>query len=373
MKKKIISVILLLLITLFSTVTQVDAEELSHDDLAFNYFQAMGQMKDEWKEATIDEVVILKGQDDAKLYRVYQEDEQQGYFIVSILNEKLTVTEATLSGEDPLQTEPNKNYYVAPFGFYIEDEYQTVIEKINQQKEMKGFTLQASLKQANIQPMGFWPWTDPLKEKYLVPVPDSYVYTYYGTYSSEQKVLMTPEYYDYPVGPVINGSGPTTAAMLTAFYDRVALTNLISGSLPLNHYDNPTAVNNHIRLMAQYLKTCNDLNGDLTNPTNCEGTTHDNALEGIMRYFAVNGNSGYRTYYNTDIDDYIHLILNGNPVYLRIIDPTYYNGRAVLGVGRTVLRYGGPQLIVRYNMTSKSGEFYVAEEFFNGFIYVSRG
>jgi hypothetical protein len=367
MKKFLCSIIVVITLFVLQFSVGLHAKSKHFDEFAYDYFSIMQNFNEEWNEAQIKNVVELSlgnNGESAYLYRVYRQNIQNGYFVVMSLNNEIQVVEATFVGEDPVKQNSSINYYVAPFGYYTKKEYENFLlesEKFNENDSTLGM---------EIKPMDIWPWTDPLDPNYLVPIPDELVYTYSISYYSVQKILETPEYFNFPFGPVNNGCGPTTAAMLTSFYDRHALPNLVPGTLPLHHYENTLAVDNHVIQMAGYLQTCNNMEGDLTNDGNCTGTNYRNAISGLDRYFNDRGYSSYDAYYSTDLTGYSICILNGNPVYLRLNTTP---GHAVLGIGQ-VSSYGStPQLIVRYNWESRSGEFHVSKDLFNGFIFMSRG
>ncbi len=371
--KRIVLLILMLLIVLSSSSLDVNAKSTKQNEyheVAYRFFNSLSSFKEEWSEASIEETIKLRGDFDAErgyLYRVYDNEQQKGYIVVTHLNNKIQVTEATFTGKDPIIENHKKNYYIAPFGFYTKDEYNKIISSLN---EIINPDSNDNVTEIPIL-RDIWPWTNPLDEKYLVPIPDDLYYTFSGSFHTEQKILETPEYFNFSYGPVNNGCGPTTAAMLTSFFDRIALPNLVAGTLPLQHSDNKLAVDNHIILMADYLNTCNDMEGDLTDGANCTGTYYNDAKSGLNQYFGDRGYSEYDAYYNTNLSDYSKVISAGNPVYLRL--STTGGGHAVLGIGQGSAYPGDNFLIVRYNWTTRDGEYWVAQDEFNGFVYLSRG
>lgn len=371
--KKISLVLLIFLSVLFGSSLNVSSKTIKQDEyneVAYQFFNSLKSSKDEWTDATIEESIKLIGNLDIKkgyLYRVYDKDVQKGYIVVAYLNNKIQVTEATFTGVDPIVENHKRNYYIAPFGFHTKDEFNKIMAS--------HFYSTSQNLDTNVDDvpelLDIWPWTNPLDEQYLVPIPDELFYSFSGSFHVEQKILQTPEYFNYPYGPINNGCGPTSAAMLTSFFDRVSLPNLVPGTIPLQHSDNKLSVDNHIVLMADYLNTCDDMEIALTDPENCTGTNYNNAKDGLEQYFDDRGYSEYDAYYNTNLLDYFKVILARNPVYLRL--STIGGGHAVLGIGRGSSYPGNNFLIVRYNWTSRDGEYWVSEDQFNGFIYLSRG
>ena len=94
-----------------------------YNDLAQNYFSVMKDAKAEWNDSTLSAPVKLFVENaNAYMYRVFNGNEQAGYFVVTDINKEITVSESTFTGEDPLAANSSKNYYIAPFGFYSQNE-----------------------------------------------------------------------------------------------------------------------------------------------------------------------------------------------------------------------------------------------------------
>ena len=123
-----------LVVTLILTcgLTRVNADSINrnvYDDVAYDYYKVMSQVKENWNSTSITDVVDLKDMNDdtiAYLYNVGTKIEQRGYFVVMELNNKIQVSEATFDSIDvPVNTKGN-TYYVAPFGFYTKEEISTI-------------------------------------------------------------------------------------------------------------------------------------------------------------------------------------------------------------------------------------------------------
>lgn len=290
----------------------------------------------------------------------------------------IQISEATFSGEDALKDNHKNEYYIAPMQFMTRETYHDKVED-SHSEEAEPFLSTEKTEHQDLEPQFFW-GSEPHDPENLVPVPDSYFSSYYNSYYSEIKVEETPEYFNYSFGPVNNGCMPTSGAMLTSFFDRVALPGLIEGSLSLSHYDeydNPVEeVDDHIISMADYMNTCDDIEGDLTNPINCNGTSFTSAGTGLNAFFSDNGYSLYDAHDSEDLAVYSALIQEANPVLLGLYDEVE-NGEdfshAVLGIGESHPYGSEPQFIVRYNWTSRGGEYHVSQDLFHSFIYMSQG
>ncbi len=204
--------------------------------------------------------------------------------------------------------------------------------------------------------------TSTADEFHATPTLNEDLYTsHYDSYSSSQYLTSCPFYYNYSYGPVKNGCAPTTGAMLISFYDRYSsMTNLVNGLLPLEHSDNKEAVDSLIIEVADYMKT------DTTN-----GATLSNEMSGLNQYFSDAGYSNYRAYYLDTFAEYVSFInTKKSPCFLRV--KTENNvGHAVLGIGVANLRYSGNFMITHYDWkTSNTGDYYVNESKFVGFIYM---
>lgn len=340
----------------------------THDAVALRYHETMSKVKTEWADTTLSQRIRLKGENGipkAYLYRVESEGRQQGYMVTMNIKGTIQISEATFSGEDPLKDNHKNEYYIAPMQFMTRKEYNHEVSK-DAQKIDDSINYDSGEVSLYL--------TEPWQPEYLVPVPDSYFSSYYNSYYSEIKVEETPEYFNYSFGPVNNGCGPTTGAMLTSFYDRVALPNLVDGTLPSSHYtdsgDSDEDVDNHIITMADYMNTCSDINGDLSDEDNCGGTYPRDAMSGFEKYFSNMNYPYYNAHYSNTMSDYDKLILEANPVYLRLEDENL--NHAVLGIGRASPYGSEDKFIVRYNHTDKSGEYHVSTDLFNGFIYISQ-
>lgn len=190
--------------------------------------------------------------------------------------------------------------------------------------------------------------------------------SHYDSFSSSNYLIDCPSYYTASYGPVENGCGPTTGAMLVSFFDRYTdMTNLVSGLLPLEHSDNKAAVDELIITLADYMNT------DSVN-----GTYYWDAMDGLTAYFDDRGYSQFGAFYLDNYADYSTLIISHhNPAYLRIRcinDNGEDIGRhAVLGIGVATLRYFGNFMITHYDWYGeRTGNYYVSEDYFVGAIYM---
>ncbi|MDD4839749.1 MAG: C39 family peptidase [Clostridia bacterium] len=319
-----------------------------YDDLAQNYFSVMKDVKSEWNDSSLSAPVKLFVENaNAYMYRVFKGNEQAGYFVVTDINEEITVSESTFTGEDPLTANASKNYYIAPFGFYSQNEYAIIKDSGIDIQSSTGLSSEASATTINTQ--------------LLINVPYSYGYTMSSSYYSEVKVLNTPEYFNYDYGPIPDGCAPTSGAMLVSFYDNAVLSNLSSVTLPMKHSTNKPVVDNLIISLASYMGT---------NQNGISGTTNINAKTGIQSYFSSKGYVTCFASISTSYPEYSTVILSRNPVMLIINNNPGYH--MVLGIGFSNVRYVGTMLITRYNWTSRTGEYQVNASLFNQFIYMSK-
>lgn len=162
--------------------------------------------------------------------------------------------------------------------------------------------------------------------------------------------------------------------MLTAFFDKVELYGLYYGSLPLTHYDHNNNANvyvdNHIINLADYMGTCNDINGNLHDPSNCQLTPTLDAMAGLDDYFSDHGYSAYTAHSSTSLNDLKSVIKEGNVVYLRMDTP--HGRHACLGIGVAYVNGGDTQVIVKSGWEDHSGEYHISEDLFYSFIYMSK-
>lgn len=335
----------------------------THDAVALRYHETMSKVKTEWADTTLSQRIRLKGENGipkAYLYRVESEDRQQGYMVTMNIKGTIQISEATFSGEDALKDNHKNEYYIAPMQFMTRETYHDKVED-SHSEEAEPFLSTEKTEHQDLEPQFFW-GSEPHDPENLVPVPDSYFSSYYVSYYSEIKVEETPEYFQH--SNLLATCGPTTGAMFTSFFDRVALPDLIEGTLPLSHYtdsgDFDEEVDDHIYDIADYM-------GSWT------GIDRQAAKEGLNNYFLDNGYSSYESYHSDVLSEYESLILEANPVYLRLKDESIDLYHAVLGIGIATPYGSEDKFIVRYNHTDKSGEYHVSVDLFNEFIFMSKG
>lgn len=268
----------------------------------------------------------------------------------------LQVAEATFRGEDPLVDNHKRDYYIAPMQFLTRSEYHEKIENRPQEN-----LLEETQESPVAEPL-FWWGSDPHDPENLVPVPDSYFSSYYISYYSEIKVEETPEYFQH--SNLLATCGPTTGAMLTSFFDRVALPDLIEGTLPLSHYtdsgDFNEEVDDHIYDIADFMGGWSNI-------------SFNDAESGLNTLFSETGYSNYEAHKSHELSVYSSLIQEANPVLLVLSGPDLPQDHAVLGIGMAYPYGSEDKLIVRYNHTDKDGEYHVSSDLLKGFIYMSQG
>lgn len=195
---------------------------------------------------------------------------------------------------------------------------------------------------------------------------DNYQYTSMSTIRS-QIINNCPFYYNYPYGPVDGGCVPTSGAMLLSFYDRYSiLTNLIDGTLPLNHEDNKTAVDSLINQLAVLMNTTKT------------GTDINNEKSGLRQYIKQRGYNNTYTLSHTTFKDYENFINSWHqPTLLGVISVSSNkaSAHAVLGVGSAQINNGTnleSYMITHYNVkNSFTGDYYVKSNYFDDSIFLA--
>ncbi len=197
---------------------------------------------------------------------------------------------------------------------------------------------------------------------YIPPtlITDNYQYTSMSNYRA-QIINNCPFYYNYPYGPIYKGCVPTSGAMLICFYDRYTnLTNLINGTLPLNHEDNKELIDNFINLLAILMET------------KSTGTDIDGEKNSLNTYFKAMGYSQYQAYQNYSFNEYENFITNYHQPTLLGIKTINNTGHAVLGVGSAEIQNSGSFMITHYDdRYSCTGDYYVAKEYFLDSVYMA--
>ena len=214
------------------------------------------------------------------MYRIIKNNNQNGYVVILRKDESFQVIESRFEGTDGISDIIGNVYYIAPMGFY---DKETFYNKLNLSRMKTNIINNYVIANDSMTINSITPTK-------LIPVPDAHYKTHYDSFTSYQQMLDTPSYLNYSYGPVNNGCGPTTGAMLVAFYDSVSIGTLYNGLLPQLHNGDKEKVDDLIIEMADYMQTCNNISGNLSDPNNCTGTYYFNATTGLTNYFDDNNN-----------------------------------------------------------------------------------
>lgn len=362
MRKRVLNLILVMFLSVylfgFARIGRQDKRKLFSDTLAKTYFSINQEFTPEWCNAKLEKRVrLITANGDAYLYRVFDDEKQNGFFTIASISSDIDLLEiimSTTQGEDPLIKNSQAFYYSIPFEFYEENEYNSkniisVAKKIHK-KEM----LEERFNKESYESLSS------INRFLLPPVPSQYYYTRYYPYYSVQKIVETPEYYNEII---YNGCAPTSGAMLTAFYDRVVPNwdDLVIGIPPLHHDDDPIAVYNLITLMGNYMNST------------FSGTNIADMNTGLNEYFNDHGHGDYSVVWSENSVDYKDVIWSGNPAIMAIYtDSSPVPNHAVLGIGTSVTYLIGTRYIVRYNWRSRPGGYSLNPALFYGLSYMSR-
>lgn len=345
--------LVLVMLTLFGLqIVTIDVHASSTMDAEISQFiQEYSLVEHTWVEARVhssERLYSIDNQIIGYLFRVYQKNIQQGYIIYLFDS---GITEAKFTGTDRALDIKGKVYYITPSGFLSKkqvDEYYDVLLYNSQIST----TLTASGSGEKITQLEYD--ENDLLEDYShndvtftittshVPDLSSNVSSYYISMVSKVWIENVPSYLNGLDG-IYGSCAPTSGAMLIAYYDNELWNNLstLEGIwagqyFPLFHEDDEDLVNDLIFVMADYFRTCIDMDGDLSSSANCVGSSPVEIAYGLSRYLDLHWHpafEGILRYFSTDYDDYTSLILLGNPAIVNMFYHPTYGNHSVLAMG----------------------------------------
>lgn len=329
------------------------------------FIQEYSQLEPTWINAKIHSSEKLYNIDDNQigyLYRIFQKNTQQGYIIYLY---DTGITEARFSGIDRANEINGRVYYITPGGFFskqqVKEYYDILVynSQISTDKTGTGSGEDISRIYYDVNDLPYAYDRNVITFTITTShVPDlsSNVSSYYISMVSKVWIEDVPSYLSASSG-ISNSCAPTSGAMMIAYYDNELWNNLStlegSGTLdffPLFHEDNPALVNNLIFVMADYFRTCMDMDGDLSETSNCVGSTAEEIAFGLERYLHTHWHllyTGLKANMSVDYDDYTALIALGNPAIVNL-DSTYYGSHSVIGIG-FYSAYMSPSGIIIYD------------------------
>jgi len=297
------------------------------------------------------------------IFRVFQKNTQQGYVIYLFDS---GIIEAKFTGIDRAHEIKGKVYYITPSGFFSKkqvDEYYDILISnaqvdTNLTTSGTGREILQVYYDANNLPHSYTYDTITFTiNTSHVPNLASNVDSYYMSTVSKVWIEDVPSYLNGLSG-IWGSCAPTAGAMLVAYYDNELWNNLstLEGIwwwqfFPIVHEDDEDLVNELILQLAGYFRTCIDMDGDLSDPGNCVGSTAEEIAYGLTEYLGDHNHSSYislRAEMNVDYNDYSALILLGNPAIVNLSSASTYGSHSVLGMG-FYSAYMSPSGIVIYD------------------------
>ena len=362
--KKIIVAFAVMLIGIQLSCMSINADSPIDNEVSV-FIQEYSLVEPTWVNAKVHSFERLYNIDDDQigyLYRIFQKNNQQGYIIYLFDS---GIIEARFAGIDRISDINGKVYYIFPGGFYSKEqvkEYYDILVYNSQISTDKtgsgtGEDITKVFYNDNDDP---YEYTRSVVTFIIstshVPNLSSQVSSYYNSMVNKVWIEDIPSYLSGSSG-IANSCAPTSGAMLIAYYDNVLWNNLstLEGSgttdyFPLLHEEDPDLVNDLIYVMADYFRTCKDMDGDLSDPTNCIGSNAEEIALGLERYLHSHWHLLYtslKAVMNDDYDDYTALIALGNPAIVNL-EGGSYGAHTVIGIG-FYSAYMSPSGIIVYD------------------------
>ncbi|GEM_PF-3254595 len=348
--KKILVVFVALLIGIQLSCIPVNADSPIANEISI-FIQEYSLVEPTWVNANVHSFERLYNIDDdliGYLYRIYQNNVQQGYIIYLF---EMGITEAKFTGVDKAIDIYGKVYYVVPSGFFskkqLQENYDILVYNATIQTDLTGTGWGQDVTLIRYNPDGSELNYESVEDYFYintshVPNLSANVNSYYISMVSKVWIENVPSYLGQLVG-MANVCAPTAGAMFIAYYDNELWNNLstLEGGwwwqyFPLLHEDDEDLVNELVLQLSGYFRTCINMNGDLTDPTNCVGSSAEEVAFGLKNYLDDHNHSSYtgiKATMGVDYDDYTALIALGNPSVVQLAASSSYGSHSVIGIG----------------------------------------